>query len=180
MMLIQHHKASEYCDRAIDQFEQIYADAEDSARVMALVVHPYIMGAPHRLKYFRKIFAQIRQKPDVAFMTGEQIFDWYTKSDRRRRNTPVTSLKAPWRRRMLFAFPATPGNEERHAREVTMKRITMGVVVSVAVMAATAAHAQAPSWAVPDEKQALPLEMGRRRRARLGQPHEAARRCSTR
>ena len=77
MMLIQHHKASEYYDRAIDQFEQIYADAEDSARVMALVVHPYIMGAPHRLKYFRKIFENIRKKTDVAFMTGEQIFDWY-------------------------------------------------------------------------------------------------------
>ena len=77
MMLIQHHKASEYYDRAMDQFEQIYADAEDSARVMALVVHPYIMGAPHRLKYFRKIFENIRKKSDVAFMTGEQIFDWY-------------------------------------------------------------------------------------------------------
>ena len=37
MMLIQHHKASEYCDRALDQFEQIYADAADSARIMALV-----------------------------------------------------------------------------------------------------------------------------------------------
>ena len=79
MMLIQHHKASEYYDRAMDQFEQIYADAEDSARVMAIVVHPYIMGAPHRLKYFRNVFAQIKKKPDVAFMTGEQIFDWYTK-----------------------------------------------------------------------------------------------------
>ena len=29
MMLIQHHKASEYYDRAIDQFEQIYADAAE-------------------------------------------------------------------------------------------------------------------------------------------------------
>ena len=77
MMLIQHHKASEYYDRAIDQFDQIYDDAQDSARVMALVVHPYIMGAPHRLKYFRNIFAHIKKKPDVAFMTGEQIFDWY-------------------------------------------------------------------------------------------------------
>ncbi len=77
MMLIQHHKASEYYDRAIDQFEQIYADAADSARIMALVVHPYIMGVPHRLKYFRRIFETIRQKSDVAFMTGEQILDWY-------------------------------------------------------------------------------------------------------
>ena len=32
MMLIQHHKASEYYDRAIDQFEQIYDDAADFAR----------------------------------------------------------------------------------------------------------------------------------------------------
>src|SRR6202166_3633104 len=31
MMLIQHHKASEYYDRAIDQFEQLYNDARHSA-----------------------------------------------------------------------------------------------------------------------------------------------------
>ena len=77
MMLIQHHKASEYYDRAIDQFEQIYEDSAESARIMALVVHPYIMGAPHRLKHFRRIFETIQQKTDVAFMTGEQILDWY-------------------------------------------------------------------------------------------------------
>ncbi len=77
MMLIQHHKASEYYERAIDQFEQIYEDSAESARIMALVVHPYIMGAPHRSKYFRAIFETIQQRSDVAFMTGEQILDWY-------------------------------------------------------------------------------------------------------
>ena len=79
MMLIQHHKASEYADRALDQFDQIYADAEGSARVMAIVIHPYIMGAPHRAKYFRKIFEKIRKKRDVLFWTGSQIADWYMK-----------------------------------------------------------------------------------------------------
>ena len=77
MMLIQHHKASEYLDRAMDQFEQLYADSKDSARVMALVVHPYIMGAPHRLKYYRKALEQIRRKKDVLFWTGEQILNWF-------------------------------------------------------------------------------------------------------
>jgi allantoinase len=77
MMLIQHHKASEYCDRACDQFDQIYADSANSARCMALVVHPYIMGAPHRLKYFSRVFEHIRQHADVAFLTGEEIYDWY-------------------------------------------------------------------------------------------------------
>jgi allantoinase len=77
MMLIQHHKASEYYDRAVDQFEQLYSDARHSARVMALVVHPYIMGAPHRLKYFRNALAHIQARPGVVFKTGEQILDWY-------------------------------------------------------------------------------------------------------
>lgn len=77
MMLIQHHKASEYHDRAMDQFEQIYHDSASSARVMALVVHPYIMGAPHRAKHFRRILEKISRLPDVVFWTGEEIYDWY-------------------------------------------------------------------------------------------------------
>ena len=77
MMLIQHHKASEYRDRAIDQFDQLYADARDSARVLALVVHPYIMGAPHRLKYFRAAIEHAASRPGVVFRTGEQILEWY-------------------------------------------------------------------------------------------------------
>jgi peptidoglycan/xylan/chitin deacetylase (PgdA/CDA1 family) len=77
MMLIQHHKASEYYNRAVDQFDQLYRDAAKSARVMALVIHPYIMGAPHRLKYFRNALARIQKHPGVLFWTGEQILDWY-------------------------------------------------------------------------------------------------------
>lgn len=77
MMLIQHHQAREYYRRAIDQFEQIYADSVHSARIMALVVHPYIMGVPHRLKYYRRALEEIRAHKDVVFWTGEQILDWY-------------------------------------------------------------------------------------------------------
>ncbi|MGO9698803.1 MAG: polysaccharide deacetylase family protein, partial [Xanthobacteraceae bacterium] len=80
MMLIQHHSASEYRDRALDQFEQIYTDSGQSARVMALSVHPYIMGVPHRLKYLRAVFESIRAKRDVKFWTGAQIADWYRAS----------------------------------------------------------------------------------------------------
>jgi allantoinase len=77
MMLIQHHVAAEYRNRAIDQFEQIHKDSAKSARVMALVVHPYIMGAPHRLRYFREALAHMRSRGDVVFLTGERILDWY-------------------------------------------------------------------------------------------------------
>ncbi|OBC01032.1 polysaccharide deacetylase [Mycobacterium sp. 852013-50091_SCH5140682] len=80
MMLIQHHPASEYRQRAIDQFDQLYADSADSARVMALVVHPYIMAVPHRLRYLDEALAHIRSHDDVAFMTGSQILDWHLSS----------------------------------------------------------------------------------------------------
>jgi peptidoglycan/xylan/chitin deacetylase (PgdA/CDA1 family) len=82
MMLIQHHQASEYRTRAIDQFEQLYADAEESARVMALVVHPYIVGAPHRLRYLREALEHMRTRPGVLFWTGAQITDWYRSESR--------------------------------------------------------------------------------------------------
>jgi len=77
MMLIQHHTAAEYRDRAVDQFDQLYADAQDSARVMALVVHPYIMGAPHRLRYFSEALEYMTSRPGALVWTGEQILDWY-------------------------------------------------------------------------------------------------------
>jgi hypothetical protein len=87
MMLIQHHKASEYADRAIDQFTQLNHDARGSARVsarvMALVVHPYIMGAPHRLKYLRRAIEHIKGSGSALFWTGAQIVDWY-KAERAR------------------------------------------------------------------------------------------------
>ena len=77
LTVIQHHEAGEYYRRAMDQFEQLYADSRDSARVMALVVHPYIMGAPHRAKYYRRALEDICAHNDVLFWTGEQIADWY-------------------------------------------------------------------------------------------------------
>ena len=46
MMVIQHHPARENRDRATDQTEQLLHDARGSARVMALVLHPCIIGAP--------------------------------------------------------------------------------------------------------------------------------------
>ena len=79
MMLIQHHKASEYYDRAIDQFEQIYADAEDSrARHGAggASLH-HGRAAPAEI-----LPQDLREHPEEAgraFMTGEQILDWYLK-----------------------------------------------------------------------------------------------------
>jgi len=44
---------------------------------MAIAVHPYVTGVPHRIKYFEKIYEYMKGHPGVLFWTGEQILDWY-------------------------------------------------------------------------------------------------------
>ncbi len=77
MMLIQHHEAHELFDRARDQFDRLYAEGRQTARIMAIAVHPYISGVPHRIKYFEKIYAYMKKRPGVLFWKGEDILDWY-------------------------------------------------------------------------------------------------------
>ena len=77
MMLIQHHKASEYCERALDQFEQIYADAADSARIMALRCTPTSWACRTGSNISAASSRSSARKPDVLFWTGAQIADWY-------------------------------------------------------------------------------------------------------
>src|SRR6185295_14999966 len=52
MMLIQHHESSAWLDRVRDQFDRLYLEGAKNPRVMAIAVHPYIHGVPHRIKYF--------------------------------------------------------------------------------------------------------------------------------
>ena len=78
MILIQGHRASEYADRAIDQFDQLLADSAEATRVMCFTLHPYIMGAPHRARHVRRILEHVCRRSDVKVWTGEQILDWYT------------------------------------------------------------------------------------------------------
>ena len=75
--LVQNHRSPEIYERAKDQFDTLYREGGESARVMAISTHPYITGVPHRIKYFDMIFDYIRQFQGAVFMTGSEILDWY-------------------------------------------------------------------------------------------------------
>jgi allantoinase len=77
MMALQNHPSEEWLRRGIDQFDRLYLDGERTARVMAISVHPYISGAPHRIAYLEKLYEYIVQRPGVKLWTGEQILDWF-------------------------------------------------------------------------------------------------------
>ena len=75
--LIQNHRSPELFERARDQFDTLYREGADSARVMCISTHPYITGAAHRIKYYDAIFDYISRFEGVVFMTGSEILDWY-------------------------------------------------------------------------------------------------------
>lgn len=79
MMVLQHHEPEEFFRRVKDQFETLYAEGAKSARVMAIVVHPYISGVPHRIKYLDKTLAYLKKQRGVLFWTGGEILEWYNK-----------------------------------------------------------------------------------------------------
>ena len=74
---LQHLSSEQFLKRCTDQFDRLYLEGASNARIMAISIHPYIMGAPHRVKYFRRVIEHIRKKQDVLFWTGEQILDWF-------------------------------------------------------------------------------------------------------
>jgi peptidoglycan/xylan/chitin deacetylase (PgdA/CDA1 family) len=77
MMIVQHHESAYLAQRAIDQFERLYAEGAERAKIMALAIHPYISGQPHRIKYLEAIYDHVRRFDGVLYWTGEEILAWY-------------------------------------------------------------------------------------------------------
>ncbi|HBH03879.1 MAG TPA: polysaccharide deacetylase [Candidatus Rokubacteria bacterium] len=77
MMVIQHHESGAWVERCRDQFDRLYAEGARNPRVMALAVHPYNSGVPHRIRYFEAVYDYMRKKKGVWFTTGEEIYEWY-------------------------------------------------------------------------------------------------------
>jgi peptidoglycan/xylan/chitin deacetylase (PgdA/CDA1 family) len=77
MMIVQHHESDYLLKRAIDQFDRLYAEGKDRAKIMALAIHPYISGQPHRIKYLEAIYDYVNRFDGVLHWNGVEILDWY-------------------------------------------------------------------------------------------------------
>ena len=75
---LQGHESDVFLKRGKDQFDRLYAEGAENARVMAISIHPYITGAPHRIRYLEELFDYVGGHDGVAWMTASEIGDWYT------------------------------------------------------------------------------------------------------
>jgi peptidoglycan/xylan/chitin deacetylase (PgdA/CDA1 family) len=79
MMLVQHHESSYFTTRIIDSFERLYQEGAERAKIMAIAIHPYISGQPHRIKYLEAVYEHIARYAGVLHWNGVEILDWYRK-----------------------------------------------------------------------------------------------------
>ncbi|MBE3013451.1 polysaccharide deacetylase family protein [Microbispora sp. NEAU-D428] len=63
-----------------DQYEQLHADAAHSGRVMALALHPFVIGQAFRARYLDQALAFLAAQPDVWLTTSDEIAAHYQRT----------------------------------------------------------------------------------------------------
>ena len=74
------------------QFDVLYREGAQSGRVMAIAIHPYLTGVPHRIDAFDAALRYIGQHERVWKTTGTEIA---TPLPRASRQTMIGGTHAP-------------------------------------------------------------------------------------
>jgi len=77
MMMVQHHESPYFVQRCVDTFDRLYQEGANRAKIMAIAIHPYISGQPHRIKYLEAVYDYIARHPGVLHWNGIEMLDWY-------------------------------------------------------------------------------------------------------
>jgi allantoinase len=74
-----HHNisAEDFRRRICDAFDVLYAEGRGKGRVMAIALHPFLTGAPTRIRCFDEALSYIASRDGVWFATGHEIIDSY-------------------------------------------------------------------------------------------------------
>ncbi|MGN6388597.1 MAG: polysaccharide deacetylase family protein, partial [Burkholderiaceae bacterium] len=77
MSAIQQQPSDEILRRGRDQFDRLYQEGATTPHVMAISIHPYLTGVPHRIRYLEALYDHILSHEGVMLCTGEEILDLY-------------------------------------------------------------------------------------------------------
>ena len=72
--------AEDFAQALIDQFDQLWQDGERSPRIMAIGLHPFIVGQPLRMGSLKKALQHIQSRPQTWLTTGDGLYDWYAQA----------------------------------------------------------------------------------------------------
>jgi peptidoglycan/xylan/chitin deacetylase (PgdA/CDA1 family) len=82
ILVNNHHTEDEFRDQLIDQFEVLDQESRtQGGRIMALSLHPWVIGQPYRIGALESALAHIMRQPGVWAATGAEILDaWKSRS----------------------------------------------------------------------------------------------------
>jgi len=75
----------DFYDMIVDQLDQLVVEGAKRPRVMAMALHPFLIGHPFRARWLDKALGYIRKKKGVWLATGSEIVDWWTKAAKENR-----------------------------------------------------------------------------------------------
>ena len=76
---VEKHSSAEMYQRMVSTMECFAKETSKNTRVLAIGLHPHLMGVPHRFGYLEKMIDYLMARSDVCFMNGSQIADWFVK-----------------------------------------------------------------------------------------------------
>ena len=76
-ILVQnHHTEDDFRDQLCDQFDLLYKEsATAGGRILAISLHPWVIGQPYRMRALEEALAHIMRHPGVWAATGGEILD---------------------------------------------------------------------------------------------------------
>jgi peptidoglycan/xylan/chitin deacetylase (PgdA/CDA1 family) len=76
----RNHAVEHFVSAIKRQFDVLYAEGARSARVMAICLHPYLIGVPHRIGGLDEAVSYIAAHDGVWFATGSEIVQAWLQS----------------------------------------------------------------------------------------------------
>ncbi len=77
MILSSKRSDQEFYQQICDQFDVLYQEGARIPRTMAISLHTFLSGVPHRSKYLEQALSYIAGHQDVWLCTADDIYNWY-------------------------------------------------------------------------------------------------------
>ena len=74
---VERHSAEELYARCAAALETLHGESTASPKILALALHPYLTGTPHRIAVLDRILELARNHYGARVMTASEILDWY-------------------------------------------------------------------------------------------------------
>jgi allantoinase len=78
MIWASHHSPTEFAEQVSEQFDWLHEESRRrGGRIFTLVVHPWCIGQPHRIRALERILSNVAGRPGVWMAPGAEILDCF-------------------------------------------------------------------------------------------------------